>query len=487
MTKPGDGYDHREALFGLPPYGGSIQQNIYYADSTLCDSNTDYARGGYPTRPKDGSGKMAPWKAPFILMVDRGDCSFVVKVRNAQKAGAAAALIADNVCLCNAGSSCTPESNMVYQECETKEPIMADDGSGADITIPSFLLFKQDSDPIKAVLKQDKMVRAQMSWTLPAPDARVEYELWSTPKEPVSAPLKKNFREVAVALGNHAQFTPHYYVYDGLFAGCRASDGTNQCYNLCTNNGRYCSTDPDDDLDSGISGADVVTESLRQICIWKEYGGDGVGLPWWDYVQEFEFRCDKDADAGKFFNNEECIKDAMSRSGVDYNKIQKCMDDSGGLEGDVENSVLEDELVNREMTGVLILPSFYVNQSPIRGALTVGETFEAVCSGFISGSEPDVCKHCNKCVDVDSCINIGYCPGSGSPNSVSVPVFAGSMGAVVICVVCIGLIQWQRSQRQMRAQVRGILAEYMPLDENNKVESVGITEGEEDEDGVELS
>jgi len=213
-----DGYDHREALFGLPPYGGSIQQNVYYADSTLCDSNEDYSRAGYPTRDNDDSGKMAPWKAPFILMIDRGDCTFVKKVRNAQKAGAAGVLIADNTCLCSAGTECTPETE--DEQCEMKEPIMADDGSGADISIPSFLLFKQDADPIKDMITQNKIVRADMSWALPAPDARVEYELWTTPLDDVSLPLKQSFREVASILGTHAYFTPHFYIYDGLFAGC---------------------------------------------------------------------------------------------------------------------------------------------------------------------------------------------------------------------------------------------------------------------------
>jgi hypothetical protein len=73
------GYDHREALFGVPPYGGSIAQNVYYADSDLCDPNVD-TRGGYPQRDNDKSGKMAPWPSPYILMVDRGGCTFVKKV-----------------------------------------------------------------------------------------------------------------------------------------------------------------------------------------------------------------------------------------------------------------------------------------------------------------------------------------------------------------------------------------------------------------------
>jgi hypothetical protein len=74
-----EGYDHREALFGVPPYGGSIAQNVYYADADLCDPNVD-TRRGYPIRAKDSSGKMEPWASPYILMVDRGGCTFVQKV-----------------------------------------------------------------------------------------------------------------------------------------------------------------------------------------------------------------------------------------------------------------------------------------------------------------------------------------------------------------------------------------------------------------------
>ena len=53
-----DGYDHREALFGVPPYGGSIAQNVYYADSDLCDPTVD-TRKGYPIRAKDKDGKIS--------------------------------------------------------------------------------------------------------------------------------------------------------------------------------------------------------------------------------------------------------------------------------------------------------------------------------------------------------------------------------------------------------------------------------------------
>lgn len=416
---------------------------------------------------------MKPWPSPFILMVDRGGCSFVKKVRNAQRAGAAGVIIADTTCLCSAGDKC--QSDAGY--CEAQEPIMADDGSGSDVTIPSFLMFKQDVDPIRDVLKSNKPVRLEMGWALPNPDNRVEYELWSTPTDLISREFQRQFKEAAVALGSHAQFTPHMYVYDGIKSGCQGFDGESLCYNLCTNNGRYCATDPDNDLDKGISGQDVVMESLRRECVWKIYGEpNGVGTEWWDYVTEFMYRCDNE----KFFSNEDCVKDAMSHSGVDFHKVDSCMSDSGGLDGDVENTILETQLAAKEASGVIILPAASVNNAALRGALEFATVFKAICAGFMKGSEPDVCTKCATCgIDEYQCVVDGKCPNA--QGSVSVPVFVSALGGVVLFFGCVGLIQWQRSQRQMREQVRGIVAEYMPLDKQ-MAESAGIPLDENDSD-----
>jgi hypothetical protein len=46
----------------------------------LCDPVVDTTKG-YPRREEDKTtGKMAEWEAPYILMVDRGGCTFVKKV-----------------------------------------------------------------------------------------------------------------------------------------------------------------------------------------------------------------------------------------------------------------------------------------------------------------------------------------------------------------------------------------------------------------------
>jgi len=471
LNKDG-GYDHREALFGIPPYGGSIAQNVYYADSDLCDPNVN-TRKGFPRRDNDASGKMAEWPSPFILMVDRGSCTFVKKVRNAQRAGAAGVIIADNSCLCS-DAACMALNPVSAAMCESAEPIMADDGSGADISIPSFLMFKHDADAVKEELKKDGPVQISMAWSLPNPDDRVEYDLWTTPTDVVSRDFLNNFKVVAQALGDRAYFTPHMYIYDGIKSHCQGNDHENFCYTLCTNNGRYCATDPDNDLDKGISGADVVTESLRRLCIWNHYGAaDGVGEIWWDYVKEFQTRCN----TPDYFSNSDCIRDAYKNSKVDGDMVDRCMADSGGLVKDGSNAFLDVEISAQATRGVVVVPTAFVNTAAIRGSLTVTNIFDAICAGFVEGSSPDMCTKCARSPDALTCIKTGGKKGWSSNTAssfsqdnggkISTHTFFLTMVVVIGLAGSLAVYYKKKTQDEMRDQVRGILAEYMPLQDDD--------------------
>lgn len=472
------GYDHREALFGSPPYGGSISQPLYYTDSDLCDKTTVDPTKGYPTRPDN-----SPWTPPFILMVNRGSCSFVQKARNAQHAGAAGLIIADNKCLCH-DKVCLNSTDVdaaSLADCENNEPIMADDGSGGDITIPAFLMFKVDADGVKKEVKNGGMVQLEMSWAMPSPDNKVDYELWTVPSEDVSKPFQKEWKDIAVSLGDHSKFTPHQYIYDGVKSRCHGADGKNLCLNLCTNYGRYCATDPDNDLEHGISGAEVVTESLRRICVWDHYGEkDGIGLVYWDYIAEFLKRCDSD----DFFANPDCIKDVYKHAKIDGEKIEDCMKNSGGTTSDHANYLLEREIDTANRRGVVVLPTMFVNTVALRGALQTSTVFSAVCAGFHEGSTPAICSKCVGCADVAECVKKGgkcskMAPGAGSAaaaaSSSSGGVSKKTFG-VTLLFVCtlfgiVGYLHWKKTREEMRDQVRGILAEYMPLEGGEDVMS----------------
>jgi hypothetical protein len=145
-----NGEEHVQAEFGFVQSIGSISQYLYYTDSFLCDPLVNHTQGF----PSGG------FKRTFIMMADRGSpdadpCSFVTKARHAQQAGAAALVIADTRCPCS-DQACLNEQNT--DECESTTPALVNDGSGADVSIPSFLLFKNVADKIKKELRNDQSV-----------------------------------------------------------------------------------------------------------------------------------------------------------------------------------------------------------------------------------------------------------------------------------------------------------------------------------------
>lgn len=299
----------------------------------------------------------------------------------------------------------------------------------------------------------------------------MEYDLWTVPGDPVSREFLNNFKTVSKALDKDAYFTPHMYIYDGVRSHCQGSTGENYCYNLCTNNGRYCSTDPDNDLEKGVSGADVVRESLRRLCIWSFYGmSDGIGEKWWDYVFQFQTRC-SDPD---YFANPDCIKDVYKNAKIEGDKIEQCMKDSGGTEGDVQNQKLEMEIQAQTKQGVVVIPTAFVNNVAIRGGLTSSNVFNAICAGYSEGSTPDICGKCTGCSDVPGCVSVGYCKagntksgGGGGGGGVSTHTFAMSMLFIIALFTGVGVWHYKRTRDEMRDQVRGILAEYMPLEDQD--------------------
>jgi tRNA A37 threonylcarbamoyladenosine synthetase subunit TsaC/SUA5/YrdC len=99
--------------------------------------------------------------------VDRGECSFVTKVRNIEKAGGSLAVIIDDS----------------YEN--VRDIIMSDDGTGAGIRIPSMLIGRKDGEKLKKFLSTASAnVSAQASlaaeFVMNNPDNTVEWALWYT-------------------------------------------------------------------------------------------------------------------------------------------------------------------------------------------------------------------------------------------------------------------------------------------------------------------
>lgn len=206
-------------------------------------------------------------------------------------------------------------------------------------------------------------------------------------------------------------------------------------------------------------------ESLRRICIWNLYGAkDGIGELWWNYVAGVN-NCESTQLV------DDCVKNAMKEVGINKGKVDQCIKDSGGLEGDVQNELLEATILDRESSGALLIPSLFVNKAPIRGELGFGTAFKAICAGYATGFEPEICKTCSNCLDEEACVREGSCKngadGAGSlivTSGVSSITFLVTLLGVTMIFAVVGYIMYQRQQRQMRNEIMGIMAEYMPVD-----------------------
>merc|ERR1712157_128886 len=126
--------------------------------------------------------------------------------------------------------------------------------------------------------------------------------------------------------------------------------------------------------------------------------------------------------------------------------------DSGGTEKDAPNAFLEAEL----------------DSAALRGALNTNNVFTAICAGYLEGTEPYICKKCMNCSDKQACVENGKCPaGSSTTSGVPFHTYVISMVIIATAIGLVAFVYYRKSQEQMREQVRGILAEYMPLEDHD--------------------
>ncbi|KAL0364441.1 UNVERIFIED_CONTAM: Vacuolar-sorting receptor 2 [Sesamum angustifolium] len=393
VTSPGSVrgiYECAIGNFGVPQYGGTMLGSVFYpkANQKACNTFQD----------SDITWKNKPGGIPIFLLADRGDCYFTLKAWNAQNAGAAAILVADD--------RIEPLITM-----DTPEETDAQADYLQNISIPSALISKELGERMKKELTKGEMVSINLDWreALPHPDERVEYEFWTNsndecgPKCESQLTFVRNFKGAAQILEQkgYTQFTPHYITWYCPEAFILSQ----QCKSQCINHGRYCAPDPEQDFSRGYDGRDVVVQNLRQACFFKVAKENGKPWQWWDYVTDFSIRCPmKEKKYTK-----QCADLVIQSLGYDVRKIDKCI---GDIEADVDNSILkaeqEAQIGNGSRGDVTILPTLVINNRQYRGKLDKGAVLKAICSGFEETTEPSICL--TRDMETNECLqNNGGC------------------------------------------------------------------------------
>lgn len=159
---------------------------------------------------------------PFMI-ADRGQCSFVQKVRNMEEAGVAVGIVID----------------------ETDEDIdsivMSDDGTGAGIRIPSMLISKIDGQKIldffaTATDKELSQVSilADFQSNKHEEDNKVDYDVWYSSNNDLALDFLQDFMKIDKALGEDVRMTPRFVFWECI--GCDNETLNQHCYG----GGKYC-------------------------------------------------------------------------------------------------------------------------------------------------------------------------------------------------------------------------------------------------------
>mmetsp|Transcript_9424 Transcript_9424/g.13312 ORF Transcript_9424/g.13312 Transcript_9424/m.13312 type:complete len:495 (-) Transcript_9424:41-1525(-) len=446
------------ATFGTPDFGWTMQGKLFFAESQSTHCADDYILPG-PDKDYESVQQNR------IVVVRRGECSFVTKVSVAQDKYHAAAVIIVDKTIPNGGDTAAQLQNI----------IVADDGWGKSVRIPSILITNEDGEKLITATKVGD-VQVTLSWDIPTNDI-VVVDKWISLTNKDSLEFLSEFANWREYFGSQLSFKPHFMLGMSMFTP--PADNHDQCLD---HDGIYCFPDPD--KAGKMTGAMVIKESIRMLCIHEittEFKKNSVpagndppqySKAFWDFMYYFPEECPlADPQTGKWSDDpdhrfgEKCSKRLMEQvqmSNADIQKIDKCFKDNqpgmmyscrdcGGIA--VKNYWL-DKMRNQVAWHDRALR---INGWRYTGAYNVQGVVGAICKAYTH--EPEACDHYRK----------GEAPPeprieSGGMSFTTLLVACG----IVIIVTAGGLLCYQRS---LRAHLHSALREEVMLEVQSQMET----------------
>lgn len=390
------------ANFGLIPYGHSIVGTPYF------EKDNEFGCHQF----KDGMSKEGG-ESPIVL-VRRGKCSFVKKVREVEHAGGKLAVIVDEV------------------DNESMDSIiMVDDGTGNGIRIPSIMINKKEGEALieyyEAGNENDrKKVSLVSTFNIAKPDDRVEYDIWISSSNDRGLDFVKDFQRFNDILGDKVLMTPRYFTWSCI--NCDA----NIMGEDCVNNGKYCALDEER---LSYSGKEIIMENLRQKCVWKQ-----SAPAWWEYIAKAHQQCYTDF-------SEDCSKTVHNELGINWDKTQDCIKEANDESND-ENKLLSTDAIEWTLRGPHFIPAIVINKITYRGNLDPENVFLAICEGF-RDTQPE-CKTHSKTEKIEK-------------SKVNLTWFLVAIIFIIMVNIIILLLCRKCSTRDMKTSVNSAINEYMSL------------------------
>jgi hypothetical protein len=417
------------ATFGAPFYGDRVLGRLVWGESKghhHCSAD-DYEVPALDVMSSSVSKAHDQARLINIVMVRRGECTFVTKAKVASEKGAHAVIIVDK-----------EDSTLTSRDVQNL--IVADDGFGQAVSIPSVLISQYDGEPLIAAAKNEDVI-VELAWDIPT-DNVVALDLWMNSAASDTQHFLQKFTRSRKTLNEVVKFTPHYDVFS-------ADPAMNGYSGLCyDSSARYCAADPDGA--GPVSGKDVLEENVRQLCIHEmtriprsrfqpeDSHGQVVfyAEKWWNYVEKLPIRCPIDsADQASRFGTV-CSEKLMEEVGIDVQGVRHCVQTT-------TQAKLSHELVNKAWSP----RALRVNGWRYKGMVDADLVTRAVCSGFVS--RPGECNDLLKPRDPAAKF-----VGGDSSNGISMGVLVTSAVSLIVFALC-SLVLYRRClEKTLRSQMR---------------------------------
>ena len=292
--------------------------------------------------------------ATKIVLVDRGECSFVTKVRNGERAGASLVVVIDD------------------RFENVTNVIMGDDGTGAGIRIPSMLIGKDSGQILKDFASVTDGATLSAEFNLQHPDDKVEMELWYSSDNTLALDFIKEFDKYVHELQDYIDFVPRFVTW--ACPMCTDEFKQEECYG----DGQYCAPNHAKSFTNNILGRDILMEDLREHCLHSSLKAQGKEAVWWDYMKYVHQECFG-------FVSEECSKNGHKQIGRRWEDTVACTHSTFGAETFTYmsgNNIMHNNAQHWQEYGTLYWPSVTINKSTFRGDITPENILEALCAGL---------------------------------------------------------------------------------------------------------
>ncbi|KAL4483545.1 hypothetical protein ABPG72_016826 [Tetrahymena utriculariae] len=356
----GDDIGYSLANYGNTPYGSTFYGVIAIPDPLNgCQSISSK----YDLKSEDMEESQFNQNNSIVYLIQRGECSFVNKSRNAQNSNGKVVIIFND-----------------KQNEGVNDIILMDqfDHSGQGLMISTIFVAKQTGDTILNYINnnQDILIRLKVEFQRPQGKDKNKVKFWMSSMDLSSYQFLENFHNHYLDLKNDnvdIDFTPHYITQSD-------NDVTKQKEH-CISRGKYCN--PEFQIGGNdLHNREVVLEDLRQILLFQL-----DQEAWWKYILLFKKNCVQK----QVVDISECSERAIAFSGLTPNLLKNLQasfsesfipkstsDDEYAIN---DNQIFETEKKKQYYQSVSILPTLIFNGDHFRGDLTQDSAiYEYICA-----------------------------------------------------------------------------------------------------------